>query len=255
MKLLIVIPTYGSGNVEYLKRCLDEYFSYTTHDISVHIYHTEELNIEHRNITKHKCNERIKHNLVNEHQRLFIKYKDKYDYFLYAEDDILITEDVLNRCIKSNEKMEMPLICGMLRYELKADEEYKYLIDCHPYHSVWRGGTQQDIIKSQVISNGKTYYDLYNVHQGCYLVSKKQLNYAIQSGNYIFTGKKMYCGTLESAASNIYAFCGLRKLIPIKHVSNLLIHHLPNKYVRTWPELYSQVIVPDDKTLVNMTKI
>jgi SAM-dependent methyltransferase len=50
---------------------------------------------------------------------------------------------------------------------------------------------------------------------------------------------------LESAATHVYANCGLRRVIPLSDIDSFLVHHLPNTYVgrtgATWDAVRGQI--------------
>jgi hypothetical protein len=59
---------------------------------------------------------------------------------------------------------------------------------------------------------------------------------------------------LESAASDVYFNCGIIKVYPRNRVSELLVHHLPDKYVKMLPDVYTEEATPDDTKLMSLQK-
>jgi len=151
-----------------------------------------------------------------------------WDYIIYNEDDILITETVLNNAIKLYEIMPDGFAPGFARYEYLTENNKRY-IDLHPSNSIHRGG--YNIIR-------KSYRDLnmfepWNLHSGNFLFSKKDVLNIIANNKFEtyfleFDLRYGNCDQLESAASTLYYT--IIKLLP-KDVSLVQVHHLPNKYI------------------------
>lgn len=246
MKLLICIPSYELKNREHLHTILKEYDFYTNMDIDIHLFLTKDIETPH---TKHLYDASLKEMLAHEYKKIFEQHKDDYDWFLFSEDDILIKESVLTTCMEETEKMSYPYVCGMMRYEYKPNSDYKYLIDHHPAHSIHRGGNKS--IKSIIISDNRQYIDFYNVHQASSLLNKKTLQIVMQNENYF--KNREYVGILESAGSGVYYNCGITKLIPVNKSKDLLIHHLPNRYVNMLPDVYNENETPNEIKLETNT--
>ena len=168
---------------------------------------------------------------------------------MYCEDDILITEANFDAYVDIQNKLPLPYVCGFLRYENKVGSDQKWLIDNHPSSSCLRFG--KTVIKDNYILNGEDYFEVYNFHQGCYVLTKKLMNYVIDGGFYR-TFNDHYAGReLKGAASNVFMKGGITKVIPRKRVGELLIHHLPNKYMSTDPN-FTDDIVPTEKQIALM---
>lgn len=252
MKILVCIPNYGTGNREHLKRTLLEYSAYQNHQFEIHLLLTDEIDVSEftsLKIIKHFFPSDIGHFLTHTHKQIFTQNIELFDYFLYIEDDILLRECSVDLFMEEAKILPSNFVCGFLRYEYKKDdEEYCYLIDCHPEHSIHRRGN--GIIRTNYQIAGNDYLELHNVHQGCYLLSREQLLFVIKGGLYFHDHRSGgYAGILESAASDVYFRCGIVKVTPRNKINNLLIHHLPNKYVNMLPDVYRDDIVPDNNKL------
>jgi len=252
MTILVCIPNYGTSNRDYLKRTLSEYASFTHYQLDIHLLLTDEIDVSEftsLKITKHFYPKEIGHFLTHTHKQIFTQNIEKFDYFLYIEDDILLKEVSIDVFMECSKILPENMVCGFLRYEFKPNSEYTYLIDCHPEHSVHRGGGRQ-IIRTNYKINDIDYLELHNVHQGCSLLSRNQLLKVIGSGFYFLDHRHGgYAGILESAASDIYWRGTIIKVTPRNKINELLIHHLPNKYVNMLPDVYREDIVPDNNKL------
>lgn len=246
-KILIAIPHYGSSNRKWLYKCLSEYNKFKNYSIDVHLYTTDNFDIpifENLSIYNSSYDSSIGQMLVHEHKLWFNELKNDYDYYIYCEDDVFITSDVFESYVDIQSKLKSPFACGLMRYEFKDENGYKFLFDQHPVHSVHRGGNK--IIKENYIIKDESYFEVYNIHQGCYILNRELLNRVIDSGHYL-DRVGYYAGhPLEGAASDVYYKCGIIKLIPRNRVNELLVHHLPNKYVNMLPEIYTEDTTPNE---------
>jgi glycosyltransferase involved in cell wall biosynthesis len=169
------------------------------------------------------------------HKKLFVQNVDKFDLFLYNEDDILITQRNLEAFLALTEYLEPHETPGFFRYELDSIGARFYPDAHHFFHwevdSVGRRGPY-------------TIAQYSNLHSGCYLLTQRQLGECLKSGSYLHylhnpgamhqqAGKHRQSPykMLESAATDPFTLCGARKVLAISHWEDCLVHHLPNKYV------------------------
>jgi len=146
---------------------------------------------------------------------------DDYDLFIYDENDMLITENNVNTFLEHSAILPNGQVSGFIRYEINSEGK-KVLLDPNPY---W-GELTNSITQNSFCLN--------NLHQGSWILLKKDLNTAIQSGGFVYFMHDTPYGILEQGASDPYTQCKLRKIFPRNYslCNNLLIHHLPNKYCR-----------------------
>lgn len=251
-KIIVALAHFGSSNREYFLKCLKAYNDFTGYHLDIHLYLTEDINCKEFSnlaITKHLYDRSIGKMLPNQHKALFNGVRGEYDYYLYCEDDVLITEANVVACCSALEELPLPYACGFLRYEHKEGSDYKYLIDCHPAHSCHRRGTV--VIKSNYSFNGVHCFETYNMHQGSYLLSRKLFDVVVDSGNYLEPDRR-YTDLLESAASDVYYCCGIVKVYPRERVNELLVHHLADKYVKMLPDVYTEDATPDNNKLMTL---
>jgi hypothetical protein len=246
--ILVAIAHYGSNNREYLEKCLHEWQCYYP-DYSVHVclYLTEMIDVKDfpgLTIYVKLYKPEIGKMLVVQHKQLFHDLRNQYDYFVYCEDDVAISLNKFKAFESVQENLPVPYVCGFFRYEYKDGNGYKFLFDQHPIHSCHRGGTT--IIKSNYIIKNESYFEVYNFHQGCYVLTKKLLQHAIDSGKYLEQDNYYVGSPLEGAASDVFYKCGIVKVLPRNRVSELLVPHMPNKYVRMLPDIYTEQSTPDD---------
>ena len=78
--------------------------------------------------------------------------------------------------------------------------------------------------------DGRSYFIPSNLHSASCVLTKIHLRRAIALGQYLKRGATSEYGSPESAYSSVYFACGLQKVLPFDF-EDLLVHHLPNKYV------------------------
>jgi len=258
-QVILVIANYGNKQIPYLKTILQEYNNFKKYKIKVILLNTElikNLNYSNLNIKQEIYDLSLGYWLAHKHRKFISENKDNFDIFIYSENDFLITEANLDTFVKHSKNLKnTKYVPGFLRYELKKNDNTKYLLDCHPNHAVNRiplysiikypvgllpthialNFHLNPIIRQLNITiNNKKYFEVQNLHQGCYILTKEQLKIVLDSGNY-FNKSKNYVGARESAASNVYAYCNIVKVINQGDLESNLIHHLADKYADSHP--------------------
>lgn len=249
MKILISVANYGQENIGYLQYILNEYNNIgLTETVTVCIDTTvkvEELErYDNVKIIQRIFDSSIKQNLVFEHRTFMKDNLNNYDLFIYTENDILITMNNIMAFVDFCKKRRKKYILGFIRYEMISISSKKYFID------FGKKGLHLPIIKKLVKIDGEDYLEITNIHQACFLLTKEQLSTILNSryrkiflrqpseiaprigSNYLSFGY----GVLEAGASDIFNNCGLIKIISVKNLEMLLIHHLPNKYCKIFHE-------------------
>lgn len=249
MRILISIASYGENNDKFLDLSLQEFrkASYEK-DIIVHSNLNKNLGNDIRCIVG--LPNADPRSLVFAHRQLFIDNINNYDFFLYTEDDILITQQNIEAFLEINGMLLEHQVPGFIRYEVNQNNE-KLLTDIH-YNYHW-------LSKSVKLIKNKIFAELNNKHSGCYILTKSQLSIAIKSGNYSnFPRISAGGGVLESASADPFIDCGLEKVICLSDIDRFLVHHLPNNYVHKWGlrmcELRPQIEAMNkiaNKTLIN----
>ena len=160
-----------------------------------------------------------------------IDHIDEYDYFLYNEDDILITSDALKFAIDTNEKLikqNLQYNVGFLRYEL--ENNVPEFVDFNPGNSVHLGGNGvSDIIRYVTKINNEYYFNAWNPHSGNFLLSREQVKLLLDNGNFPTNASATFAGILESGATGFHKV--IRKYTPVSEYKKLMVHHMSNKYI------------------------
>lgn len=221
MKLLCLIPNFGTHQNHFLEKIIDEYSTFTKIHVDIVLFTTEDFSYSGSvYVTTLKYDPIIGVALSSEPRRYAFDNINKYDLYMHQENDTLITEDNILAFIEGQKQLDLEssnsYIHGFVRYEHINDTTY--LIDMH----------KADVHSIGKIINDKLEVD--NVHQGGWLVNNDQLEYLknidIQYGMH-----------LEDSCSNFYyspkwpgSLKGIPKYIYRNLITRSIIHHMPNKY-------------------------
>ncbi len=217
--VLVAIASYGTSNDRHLERLIREYRSmpFGIDIVIVSNIDKSALGVECRVgiPTKNPWS------LPFAHKKLFAERADKYDLFIYSEDDILLTERNLRAFVDVTTALQQDEIAGFLRIEKGANGEESYPDIHENFHwdpaSVRRRGAY-------------TIAHLTNDHAACYVLTSTQLRMAIQSGGFLVDPHEEKYDLLCTAATDPYTQCGMKKHIPVSHIDDFAVHHLSNKY-------------------------
>jgi 2-polyprenyl-3-methyl-5-hydroxy-6-metoxy-1,4-benzoquinol methylase len=220
-RVLVAIASYGTSNDRYLELIIREYQS-MPFDIDIVVV----SNIEKKLAAGVECLVGLPNknpwSLPFAHKKLFVENLDRYDLFIYSEDDILITEQSLRAWLELTPLLRQDEVAGFLRVELGADGEPNYP-DAHA-HFHWDPS-------SAVQRGGYTLAYFTNEHAACYVLDRTQLGKALSSGGFDVKPHEGKYDLLCTAATDPYTQCGFTKLIPISHLDEFTVHHMSNRYV------------------------
>ena len=221
MKILVGIASYGTKNDRFLRRVIAEYRS-MNHPVDVVVFSNvkKALGFEVELIVGLPT--RNPWSLPFAHKKVFAERADKYDLFIYSEDDILITQANIEAFLGTTHVLPLNEIAGFLRTEVGPDGR-RYFADIHS-HFHW--GPASVCRRGEYIC---AYFS--NEHSACYLLTQKQLKRVLASGGYLVQPHDGKYSMLETAATDPYTGCGMRKMICISHLDDFLLPHLPNNYI------------------------
>jgi 2-polyprenyl-3-methyl-5-hydroxy-6-metoxy-1,4-benzoquinol methylase len=155
------------------------------------------------------------------HRKLFAENVDKFDVFIYTEDDTLFTLANVKAFLEVQNYLAEDEIAGFLRSETSPAGRH-YITSIH-HHFRWLPESVQQ-------RGSEVFAELSNHHSGCYIATRKQIKAAIASGGFLVSPHAETYGMLETAASDIHRQCGLKRLICISRIRDFVVPHLPNKY-------------------------
>ena len=166
----------------------------------------------------------IKDRLTYEPRKWIVEHlSDDWDYVLYNEDDIFISEAAFRVAMTMQAQMEYPFAMGFNRYEIYQGN--KYWIDQHPEHGIHTGN-----LGKAFIHKNETVWVPANFHSGNFLLSKDYVRRIMEAGmfdTYFREKPNVYCGLSETAASSVYRT--VTKLLPIDF-ELVGCEHMTNKY-------------------------
>jgi 2-polyprenyl-3-methyl-5-hydroxy-6-metoxy-1,4-benzoquinol methylase len=223
-RVLVAIVSYGTANNQYLLRVVNEYRAMPFHiDIVVVSNQTRDA-IPGANVVVVDLEGKHPWSLPFSHRQVLADGLDRYDLFLYSENDHLITEGNIRSFLEVSAVLNEDEIAGFLQFERASDGSRTYPgVHAH-FH--WDPSSVQ--VRGEYV-----FAHFTNEHSGCYILSQRQLKQAIHSGGFLVEPHTGKYGMLESATTDPYTRCGFRKLICISHLDSFLVHHLPNKYADT----------------------
>lgn len=221
MRILVCIASYGVKNQHYLEYILENYrkISFDT-ELVVVSDHPRQLGKDVE--VKVGLPNRNPHSLPFEHKRIFFNKADEFDLYIYSEDDILITENNIKNFLKLTNILPIDTISGFIRYEVDFYEN-KYCPDVITYYN-W-------VINSVEKHGNELFAQFGNQHSAAYILTKKQLQNAINSSGYLVGPHKGDYDLECSAATDPYTQCGFRRLLCISRLEEIMIHHLSNSYI------------------------
>jgi SAM-dependent methyltransferase len=221
MKILVVLVSHGHKNDEYLTRVLDEYRS-MSYDVDVVVTSNvwKDLGPDVELVVG--LPNKNPWSLPFAHKKIFAERMDRYDAFIYSEDDILIPEQNISAFMDAGKALSDDEIAGFVHAE--EDSEGNLFFD--PPHASFHWDPDS------VTRRGEYTFAFYtNLHAACFMLTQQQLKRAIASGGFLVEPHDGRYGLAETATTDPYTQCGFRKLVPISHLEQFTVRHLPaNKW-------------------------
>lgn len=227
--IFIAIASYGTAQDHYLERLLEEYRKLRMHNRVV-VMSNQNKPVQGAEVLV-GLPSRDPYSLPFAHRKVFVENAEKYDFFVYTEDDTFFTEKHIESFLEMQAKLDGNEILGFIRSET-SPEGKRYITSVH-HHFRW-------IPETVVSRDGDLFAQLSNQHSGCFIATREQLRKAIASGGFLVEPRSRIYGMLETAATDIYTQCGLRRLICISRIQEFIVPHLANKY-------YSRMGIPDEE--------
>lgn len=261
MDILVTIISYGTNQWELLERVLSEYHK-MQHNVDVVLDLTEnrEEGWPDPVMKTRQFDTDLGHRINFQHRSYMADREGEYDLYIFSEDDILITENNINAYVSESNRIPADEITGFIRFERSNSDNHYHLIDCHPQrrpmHPVDKHGRYRIIQQPEKTIQEKEYFQLLNLHQGCWILTDDQFSRATDHEAYHRDpGKLRYrphrtpgstkdhpawwrmaqtYGPLEAACTDIYTDCGFNhKVLPRENIGDFLVHHLSDVYVES----------------------
>ena len=223
MRILVAIASYGIANDHYLSQVIQAYNAMPCKvDIVVLSNVTKDLPPGVSIVVGLPT--RDPWSLPFAHKSIFADRVCDYDLFIYSEDDILITHENIQAFLRMTNVLPENEIAGFLRVEVGPDGR-NYYPDVHA-HFHWDS--------QRVRTTGDhTFAFFTNEHTACYMLTRQQLQRAIDSGGFLVRPHQGKYDLACTASTDPYTQCGFTKMICVSELQAFLVRHLPNKYVGT----------------------
>lgn len=237
--ILAVLVNYGEEQLNYLQEVIDGLRSFEKYDVSI-IVHS---NIELPTITGTDAIHVIE---LNDYQLLPLtcktsiwNHKDDFDVFIFGENDHLFHEHHVDKYLEYVNILPKDRIAGLIQYE--ENETGKY-------YPAYHGPYDWDY-NSVEVHGDKKFAHFTNLHQATFILTKEQLSDIGEQYDFTqFFGQSHYSVKCK-VNTDVYQFCGMKKMICISDFEDNLIHHLPNVYIDG-----AEGYVKDDGTIGNRAK-
>ena len=222
IKTLAVLVNYGNEQLNYLQEVVSELKTFKKYEVTVIVNSNIELDsingIDKVNIIKLNDYEYLPRTCKD----VIWQKKDEFDLFLYGENDHLFKEHHLDKYLEYTEILPQDRIAGLIQYE--ENETGRYYPAFHA-HFNWENGSVEKY-------NDKLFAHFTNLHQATFILTKQQLDRIGKlHGDFgKFFGASHYSMKCK-VNTDVYQFCGMKKLICISEFTENLIHHLPNVYI------------------------
>jgi len=220
LRLLVVITSYGTGHLNYLKRIIENYKRMA---MDVHIIVLSEAAKDLGPGVEVRVGLPSKNpwSLPFGHKKVFTENVERYDLFVYTEDDIQTTEKNIRAFLRLTAELEQNEIAGFQLYEVDAAGKISLPGVHGPFH--WKLDSVRQRGKQLVA-------EFTNEHSAFYMVTQVQLKRALTSGGFVCEPYKGRFDMLCTAGTDIYTNCGFTKVMCLSAIEDFLLHHLPNRY-------------------------
>ena len=220
-RLLVAIASYGEKNIHFLKQIIRNYQNLAM-DVDVVVVSEAPKDVGPTVRVVVGLPSSNPWSLPFAHKAIFAENVDRYDLFVYSEDDMEVREGQIQAFLQVSPVLAADEIAGFLRYETDRAGN-RYVPEAHE-SAHWKPET--------VKRRGEhTVAEFSNEHAGFYILTRTQLKQVLASGNFLRGPYEGRYGLPETAATDPYTCCGFRKVICISALDDFLIHHMPNRYI------------------------
>lgn len=219
--ILAVIVNYGEEQLNYLQKVIDEFRTFKNYDVYIVIHSNITLptitKIDAGNVLKLEDNQLLPMTC----RQMINQEADNFDYFIYSENDHLWKEKHVERYEEYLGILPEDRIAGLIQYE--ENETGKYYPAYHAHYD-WDYESVEE-------HGGKKFAHFTNVHQASFILSKDQLAKIKETKDFNQFFSNDHYSVKCKTNTDIYQYCGMKKLICISDFEDNLIHHLPNVYI------------------------
>lgn len=219
-RVLAVLVNYGDEQLDYLHEVIKGLKSFKNYDVTIVV--NSNVPIVSDDIDLVNVIELEDYQLLPLTCRGVIwHYRNDFDIFIFGENDHLFLEHHVDKHIEYTSILPKDRIAGLIQYEENHTGRY------YPaYHWVYEWD-----FNSVEEHDGRLFAHFTNLHQATFILTKEQLLDIGQKYDFSnFFGDSNYSVKCK-VNTDIYQFCGMKKMICISEFEDNLIHHLPNLYI------------------------
>ncbi len=219
-EILAVLVNYGKEQLQYLEQVVKELKSFQKYKVSIVVNSNIPLDIE--GIDKVNVIQLDDYQLLPlTCKQVIWDHRDDFDVFLFGENDHLFKEHHINNYLKYTSILPKDKIAGLIQYE--ENQTGKYYPAYHAHYG-WDYNSVEEY-------DGLKFAHFTNIHQATFILTQNQL---LEIGSKFdftqFFGPSSYSVKCK-VNTDIYQFCGMKKMICISEFEDNQIHHLPNIYI------------------------
>lgn len=219
-RVLAVLVNYGDEQLNYLEQVVKSLKSFESYHVSVVVNSNIPLDIEgidHVNVIELQDYQLLPLTC----KQVLWHYRDQFDIFIFGENDHLFLEHHIDAYLEYVDILPQDRIAGMIQYE--ENETGKYYPAYHAHYD-WDYDSVEEY-------GGKKFAHFTNIHQATFILTRDQLERIGSMHDFTqFFGPSHYSVKCK-VNTDIYQFCGMKKVICISDFDKNLIHHLPNVYI------------------------
>ena len=265
-RILIAIPSYGQKQFLYLQDMVDSLHDLceTGAKVTVFIYTTEPYSIEQISLFNSRTTcyhptgtmdiqvkikpPSLKLHFVDAHRQDFYENINKFDLFIYTEDDHHIRPTHVIGYLHETEKLKEIVgekafpnySIGFLRYERDHNEVKRFTFDQYAYKGAGLHAFENPALKDKYIGNTRM------PHQGMFMATPEQLSLwrdrcqfdIIDPQNVERVAEKGTPTWHREYVSSLRLFinegvkknCEVTQLFPVDTFEYFMVHHMPDKY-------------------------
>lgn len=220
MKILAVLVNYGKEQVGYLHTIIESLQDLYDYDVDIVVNSNIPLSIPGISVNVFRLSNYQYLPLTC--RKTIWENQNDYDIFIYSENDHLIEDHHVSNFLKYTSILPENRIAGLMQFERNEQGDLFY----PAYH-----GEYDWDINSVEEYEGIKFAHFTNLHQGSFILTREQL---LRIGRmHDFTkpiGSSKYSIKCR-VNTDIYQFCGMKKVICISDFYANIIHHLPNIYI------------------------
>ena len=215
-RVLAALVSYGEDQLQYLEQVVKELKSFEKYDVSVVVNSNIPLDIngiDHVNVVK-----------LDDYQLLPLTtkqvtwhYRNEFDVHLFGENDHLFQEHHIDKYLEYVDILPEDRIAGLIQFE--NYERGRFYPAYHENYD-WDYNSVEE-------HGGKKFAHFNNIHQATSIMTQDQLLHIGEMFDYTqFFGRSHYSVKCK-VNTDLYQFCGMKKLICISEFEDNQIEHLP----------------------------